>query len=232
MDTAAPAQKPSNMPLRRTQPNTVHRDFGSIRLWRDDLAEIVSIMREGTPSLSLQADAYSLDDIDDLTDLEGNRITAFRAASPEERILLNLGADSAFISADDPDLPTRTLLEEVYRIATRRRRWLPPKYPVRIISATICVAGLAVLGLSSGILDHAPSWIFWAAAISSLVALPAGLMAELIGDSRPKAIISSSTHAEEPPWLERNRDALVTNAIVSLVFLLIGFVVGAVADNC
>lgn len=46
---------------------------------------------------------------------------------------------------------------------------------------------------------------------------------------RPRcmAIIYTRTHAEAPTWIQRNRDALITNVIVSAIFLLVGILVGA-----
>lgn len=40
------------------------------------------------------------------------------------------------------------------------------------------------------------------------------------------AIVYTRTHQEAPPWTVRNKDALATNAVVSLVFLVLGIIVG------
>jgi hypothetical protein len=44
-----------------------------------------------------------------------------------------------------------------------------------------------------------------------------------------ESVLYTRTQAEAPTWLQRNRDGLLTNAIVSAVFLVIGIIIGQVA---
>jgi hypothetical protein len=208
------------MSLRRTEPRTVVREFGPVWLWRDDIAKIVETMREVSPELTLQSDAFMLDEVDDLRDLEENSIDTFRATSVDSRIRLSLGPKEAFISADEPDLATRGMLEEVYKIAKSQDR---PGFRKKafIAGASFWFLGFMALLLKYG---HGQSYALSFFAFAGILGLP--IWFQIQSSPRRKAILGSRTRTEAPLWLTRNRDALVTNAIISAAFLIIGILIG------
>ncbi len=217
------------MPLRPTEPRTVIREFGPIWVWREDLVEIISVMRKVAPDLTLRADNYALDEVNDLDGLSQKTVSTFNATSADSKIRLTLAAKEASISADDPDLPTRGMLEEVHRVATAHRR-----VKRRELGLTWGLgAGLAILILG---IATAPLWgklrptgplavMYFAFFVMLTTALLFG--------RRPRrlAVVHVQTRAEDPLWISRNRDALVTNAIVSAVFLAVGFVLGKLTGS-
>ncbi|MEV6306619.1 hypothetical protein AB0M02_44985 [Actinoplanes sp. NPDC051861] len=218
------------MPLRFTEPRTVIRDFGPTWVWREDLVEIVSVMRQVAPDLTLRADNYSLDEVNDLDGLTARLVSTFAATSGDSRIRLVLSPEEASISADDPDLPTRGMLEEVHRIATRHQR---VKHRERGLvwglgaSAAVVVLSVATL----------PLWgDFRIAGLVALMILAKAIMVAsgLIFGGKPRrlAVVHVQTRTDDPLWINRNRDALVTNAIVSAVFLLVGIVLGKITESC
>jgi len=212
------------MPLRPTEPLTVVREFGAVWLWREDLAEIISVMRQASPDLILQADSYTLDEIDDLDGLTEPLIRSFKATSADSRIRLTLGPRAASVSADDPDLPTRGMLEEVHRIATRHSRARYRRMTEGIVLAVAWLGLLTwagILGDDQGAALPVPFSIYAALTIFGTII---GL--SVIEPPRRLAIISAKTRHEAPLWLSRNKDALITNAIVSAVFLVIGVLIG------
>lgn len=172
------------MALKRERPLADERVLGRVRLWRDDLYEIVKVMREVAPDLTLHADDYTLDDVDDLADAPETYVRRFVAESQGKGIRLDL-ADVSVIAANDPDLKTRGMMEEVQRLTRRRRVFITR--PAKAYS----FAGVPITEL-----------------------LP------------PRPIVFTTTYAETPPWWVRNKDALATNFIVSLVFLGLGILIG------
>lgn len=207
------------MPLRPTEPRTVVREFGPVWVWREDLEEIISVMRQVAPDLVLQADAYNLDEIDDLRALDEQTVNSFKATSRDSRIRLTLGAKEASISADDPDLTTRGMLEEVHRIATRHNR---PKYRERFFFAVEFCGFAGFFAAIPGI----PSAVAVVLLTISIIVVGLGVWGLLSMPPRHRAVIYTRTRTEAPLWLVRNRDALVTNAIVSAVFLVVGILIG------
>ena len=124
-----------------------------------------------------------------------------------------------------------TEVERILQSRQRRlRKWMPY---CTFLGSVVLTAAAAAWG-------RAHPWLF-----SDETTTPsplgssilAGLMAAgfsampLIGmASWPKssAIVHTRTHEQAPPWAKRNKDALVTNAIVSSVFLILGIVIGYV----
>lgn len=223
------------MALRRTEPHTVARELGYIRLWRDDLAEIVFVMRQVAPDLTLSTDTYDLDSVDDLAKIGEESIAKFVATSADSRIHFEVGPRRSYIFAVDSDLLTRGMLDEVQRIARRRPRRLVEtwnKPALRISSGLILLAvaiplaiGFERAGVFTGSGDRLPGWLAWSVVAATAAAAAAGA-ASGRSQRADLAKISTRLYVEKPPWLVRNRDALVTNAIVSFVFLIIGIVVG------
>jgi hypothetical protein len=217
---------PARMPLRPSEPRTVTREFGPVRLWRDDLAEIVAVMRQVSPELTLETDAYTLDDVDELIDVKEMQVSAFRATSSDGRVRLILGRKDASISADDPDLLTRGMLGEIQRLADRRSR---QRLRHKVFWWSFALSGFAafVWSCSLGGGRATSSLVVYLAVLGGGL----GIWIHFLDSPRQRAIIKTRTRAEAPPWLIRNRDALVTNAVVSAVFLVIGIVIGLMLPN-
>jgi hypothetical protein len=94
--------------------------------------------------------------------------------------------------------------------------WYPLR-PRSMINLSYAALALVAAALPAGIVK---AILF----LAILFSLPASVAVYFM--PRRLAVISSRTRADSPPWLERDRDALVTNAIVSAAFLLIGILIG------
>lgn len=192
-------------------------------LWRDDLAEIVAVIREYESNVTMSITDYELDDVEDLANLQAPRVDNFVLDTESERIRLSLGRNNALLEVHSTDLATRGVAAEIERIAKTKRR-LAYRFRVLIVAALVLVAAL---GLTVG--AFAPHTALRSALIfcSVLMIVPIILVTSAPLYRAPSgAILRTRTRAEAPPWLQRNRDALVTNAIVNAIFLAVGILIG------
>jgi hypothetical protein len=210
------------MAIQRTHPRVVVRRFGPVRIWRDELSEIVAIIQQVHPVSVLEVDEYTCDQVDDLAELEKLRVARFALTSEDGLVSLLLDEDAAHISAVEPDLTTMGMLGEVERIATRHSRsrlFSLLRLPLMVTTTIFASVTFVVYGL---VLGPLPNWLL--IVLAGLVAGP--LASSAGGGSLAQAILYTRTKAEAPTWLSRNRDALITNVIVSAAFLVIGIVIG------
>lgn len=210
------------MPLRPIHPPSTRRSLGLIQVWRDDLAEIVEVMRRVAPDLHLEIDNYELDDVDDLAELEEETINSFTATSRRSRIQLRLSRDGAFIDAEDPDMDIRHMIHAVVHLSQRRRRWVSYQ-PIRAapaISMFLSLIAVAVT-LTTEYLQTAGVWTF----LIACMVLSATSFAAVKYSCSRTAVMSTRLFSAKAPWLVRNRDNLVANLLVATASLLIGFVV-------
>lgn len=125
------------MSLKRLTPTI--KDLGYLRLWRDELEEIVALVRQqlGNETIVLESNDNELDDVGaDLPKL-GSRLRYFtvKVASkpedgtgvPREILTVNL-KNRCQIEATNPDVTTRGLIGDIEDI-TRPCRRLPLWYP-------------------------------------------------------------------------------------------------------
>jgi hypothetical protein len=176
------------MALHKNRP-TVHREYlGFVRLWRDDLAEMVAVIAEssnGQPVEIQLGDEYTVDEIEDLVDYPDQRVEQVTVVAAAGRVRLTLTPVEASISVVEPNLTDRGMVGEVLRIALRRRAW-----SLFIRSA-----------LSSGKVGRP---------------VLMDILSDKGSIERSGAIIFTQTKQEAPPfWLRKRDDILI--AIVSLL---------------
>lgn len=129
------------MSIKRLTPVVNYRDLGILRLWRDDLAEIVKYVRQlSDVTLRIEADGFELEDVDaDLPTL-GKRLGYFSLTAWESgfgspvlgREVLNvyLSRKQCFVEAKDPDANTRGILGDITSLTDNCRRlprWISPR---------------------------------------------------------------------------------------------------------
>lgn len=209
--------------VQRTKPRRVTRHLGDVRLWRDDLAEILKVIQQVHPVSTLEVDAYTCESVEDLASLEEARISRFVAQSDDHTVVLVFDRKISEISAVEPDLATRGMLSEVEKIAGRG-------FERRIYAALT----LAFLALISALIVVA--WLFGEKLPKEMprmmgipligVMLVFAFLVLVVQQRFRRPILYTRTRAEAPTWLHRNRDSLITNAIVSAVFLVIGILIG------
>src|SRR5690349_4637770 len=127
------------MPLRRLTPVVNRHDLGVLRLWRDELAEIVTLIQQlDDVELRIEADGYQLDDVDgDLPQIGKPRlgefsVTAARATymSVEDEIRrgsgrhlnVRLSKNSSYVEGTDPDPDMRGVISDIQTLTAKCRR--------------------------------------------------------------------------------------------------------------
>jgi hypothetical protein len=116
------------------------KDLGSLRLWQDEVDEIVTFVRQqlGNETIVLEADGNELDDVvADLPKL-GRRVRYFTIKvtgkpdaenePPRELLTITLRRSRCKIEATNPDVTTRGVISDIQDVAQRCRR-LPLWYP-------------------------------------------------------------------------------------------------------
>jgi hypothetical protein len=200
-------------------------------LWRDDLANIVAVVREVHPVDELQADSYRFDSVDDLAQLDELRIDEFRLTTNDGKVRLVLGETSAELVTEDPDLATYGMVGAIVAICKKNRR---PSRGALLIAGT--AAGFVLILLGVLLAPHSTG----RGSLSPLVWAGVGLLCALFlmslwgfeqGWFDRNALVHTRTRAEAPPWLSRNKDALVTNVVVSAIFFGLGFIIAKIGGG-
>jgi hypothetical protein len=134
------------MAVKRTSPEEYRISTGHLRLWRDDIATIVSLVQQLTDAeITLEADHHTLDDLGtDLPEL-GPRVEYFKVIATRmdddkkksEVLRLQLGGcsstayavtnpwlrlDEDRLRASDPSLETRAVIYEIVSFIQQHRR--------------------------------------------------------------------------------------------------------------
>ncbi|WP_422754938.1 hypothetical protein [Micromonospora sp. WMMD708] len=220
------------MAIRRVRSEVDRRQFGHVRVWREDLAAIVSTVSEVATDIKLATGDFMFDSVEDLAEVKSGKVDVFVLTAAAGNIKLKLGLKVANLAITDPDLRTRGMATEIERILRMRKR------RIRHLLPYVVFVGLGILSGCAAILGGIHPTIFFdeeksvsalgSSVFGGLLGVGFSLMVGLGMSSMPKnsAIVHTQTHEQAPPWGKRNKDALVTNAIVSLVFLVIGVLVG------
>ncbi|GIF16745.1 hypothetical protein Ate01nite_67770 [Actinoplanes teichomyceticus] len=187
------------MALKRIKSEVDHRSLGHVRFWTEDLSAIVGLIEEASPGeIKITVDE----------DLSAAGVEDL-AEYPRERLTsfvvtapgveLVLGPNVAVLKLEQPNLAVRGMATEIERIAgSGRRRGALFGRTLRNVAASIPLALVGKLPIAQA------------------------------GDVRGSAILYSRPKRDAPPWFERNKDALATNVIVSIVFYILGLLTPAI----
>jgi hypothetical protein len=135
--------------LRRLTPDIKRVDLGYLRLWRDDLAELVNLVRQlkdveidleaGVPKEGTERHSmveYEVGELDELVGL-GKRIsylsitatrTALAGATPHQLLKVHCAKEGCWIEATNPDPEIRGVIGDLTSFA-RTHPLLPSCYP-------------------------------------------------------------------------------------------------------
>jgi hypothetical protein len=200
------------VPLKRLTPTI--KDLGYLRLWQDELEEIVALVRQqlGNETIVLESDGNELDDVAiDLPKL-GRRVQYFtikvtgepeRFGEPSRDILtVSLRRNRCKIEATNPDVATRGVISDIQDIANRCRR-VPLWYPdLRILSVTSPL-------FPQGTASPQPVEFLW-----SLVVL-ASCSGMIIGILGVFGLLRNGSHGLTPGW------SLVVLVPAALIFMML-----------
>jgi hypothetical protein len=225
------------MSLKRLTPVIKRYELGSLRLWLDDLAEIVASISQLNGAINVEADNYAVEDVEnDLPEI-GQRLNYFsvavnkvdEGAAQRHLLRLRLSRNHCFIEAADPDAETRGIIGDIQSLAEHRRR-LPLRLTAFVGSRSGPVLGILVLftlALATGatlFLEkfHFPQlvWFILVLFMSTIGLLLSGGL--LVGFVRSNTILFTETRAQAPTWWQEHRAEIAIHVVVGVVFFLLG----------
>jgi hypothetical protein len=220
-------------------------------LWRDDLRRICSLMVEaGKADLTIRVDNFELDAANDLDALYADhsgefikgKIRRFEVSCDAGRIRVVFDESRRVLTIKSPSIAdgglasalnrliresdSRTLLGRFPRLARQSFGWF-----VFFVAAALLVIGffeITVPDLWTRNADVTAGSFGLFVAILFLVLFSTSTS---IWFNRIRSVMYIATWSEAPPWLERNKDGLLTNVIVSAGFLALGWIAGFVTSR-
>lgn len=125
------------MALKRLKPLIKQHDLGYVRLWQDELAGIVLLMRQlDGADLHIEADEWAVDDVEvDLPKIGSRCVKSFKATAsrtladelPHEIMKVELSTYRSEIEAADADLTTTGAINEIVALTDHCRR-IPARF--------------------------------------------------------------------------------------------------------
>jgi hypothetical protein len=213
--------------LKPIGPSVQRVSLGALRVWRDDIAEMVDLVAQVTPNqqVTLRTDKYVLDAVDDLDNAEESTLAQLVVTGDGARVRLTLGPRASVLEVRDPDLRLRGFIQEVQRVAhrcSRRRASIAALAVVLVLGAGALRGGTAV-----GLLPQSPPlWVL------ALIVLPLGFATGLItGRAQSRTVLYTRTRAEAPTFWTRKRDDLLINVVALLVGGVIGYFVNMITTR-
>lgn len=243
--------------LTRTQAREETHHLGHVRLYRDELDEIIRVVSEvGEPAI--EGPGFTATTAQDLADPavpENLEWLTIAAREGEHQIRITLTRDRAVAELTEPNTLLQGVLSRVFVLCQRSRRpgklnvaigplhsnaarhvrWVP-KIILGLTSIALPTFVLAVLyteylmtkpSLVHGA-EHPPSQnVVGALLVGLLVMLASGLLMEWSFGERSSAVLINAYRAERPTFWQRKRDDLIINA----VSLLLGAILGVIATK-
>jgi hypothetical protein len=207
---------------------------GFYRLWIKDLEDVVQMIQRASDSSAINIVAetgdfrFEIDNAEDFreqvfSDHNIEQLDLFEIQSQDGRTRLELSRRRAFVVVLDPepkDLGTVQLLAELMDSRHRLSAW---GFPIAVFFLGQFVGGLLAVAVSVEdwmSTNTESALMVWAGIVVGLASALGYLL------TARRVTLFTRTEADAPPWLKRNKDALVTNFWVSLLFFALGLVVG------
>lgn len=242
------------MALKRLKPLINRRDLGFVRLWQDELAEIVRLMRQlDDVDVYVEADDYVIDDIEtDLPQIGSKRVKYFKAivkradenGQAHSIMRLELSRKISHIEAEDPDLQTLGAMNAIISLTDRCQR-LPHGRLSNLLRGgyglswpLVTFTSILVTFLAYLILYSITLVITYGIASNKAVQLPHPLIIPFwvisvlfgitwfIGATQAKVTMYTGTRAEAPTWWQEHRSDIAINVSVSVLSLVVGVLIG------
>lgn len=238
------------MAIKRLTPTV--KKLGYLRLWRDDLVEIVTLTRnlENT-DVALEADDCELDDLEadlprlgprvrNLTIRVARKLTG--GSEPSYVMTMYFSNDGSKLEATNPNLQTRAVMASIEDYTAERRRipeWFPRlngksrsvnAWRILISAAALWCVIMAFASYNTvagktieGTKPNAFTISLPTAIIVTLIALSV-IIASLIGTALSRNLLFTGTQSQAPTFWQRNQAGIIINVLVAAIFYLLGAV--------
>jgi hypothetical protein len=229
------------MALKRIEPVIKRCELGFLRLWRDELAEIVRLAGQLNGTAKIESDGFEVEDVDaDLPQI-GERVEYFAVtitgrdenATLRDLLNLRLSLNQSYIEAIDPNAQTQVIISNIQSLADKCRR--PPRWliaftggsssPILAILALIIIALALVIDLLvvRSHLTHLEWGIFGLAISTAGIVVGVLLIAVLTMSS---TVLFTGTRAQAPTWWQRHGTDIFIQLAIAAGFFLLGLFVG------
>lgn len=123
-----------------------------VKLYYNDLVELVNILKEVNPDIRIETDSYTLDNIEELLGMDDELITVLKMSINDPYFSIDFEPDYASIYASDDTFILRGLFEKVKKILMDKRRKLFFLYQNSFFPGLM--TGLSMLPLAAGIEEN------------------------------------------------------------------------------
>ena len=214
-------------PIGPRQPTVRRATLGSVRLWRDDIEKLVQLIETGFPgpAITIQGGGYEFDTVNDIGAIESPTLSNLKITTNDDRLYLGIeGGDGCVVQIKDPDMLSegfQSHLEGFIRQHRLRLSAFSRSDTLKLSSLLIC------LGLLNWSRNHQLGSVFnIALMVATIVSLVLLIEWPAATKRKYRVLIYTKKRAEAPPFLERKRDDLWIEAVVGVVSLVLGGVIG------
>jgi hypothetical protein len=99
------------VPLERRRPLVERTNFGIVRVYLDDIQEILSALKETSHEVRIQADDFAATEPQDLLDISSDTIDELTIVGTQPNVTITLSVNTATLEATDADMPTLGAVE-------------------------------------------------------------------------------------------------------------------------
>ena len=191
----------------------VHRSFGAVRLYWNDILALVEIMREASDKVTLETDRHKTEDPHELQSLDSNVIYDLELKTTEPYVSVHFSPSSVFLFISDDTLVQRGVYEKLGTYIRSRQRRL------RLFTHTSFP--------SSVVIGYSLASVFGAASSrdASRLAFPLALLLAgiawatlaTLNDRKRSSIIVLGERANYPGFWARNQDRIVVAFIAAVL---------------
>lgn len=234
------------MAIKRLTPTI--KKLGYLRLWRDDLAEIITLIQNlENIEITLEANDCELDDLEADFPKFGPRVRymTFKvsrkppdSSEPANVMTISFAKGGAKLEATNPDLETRAVMASIEEYVAKKRR-IPGWFPhvvggsrwaitwaiLSILSAFWCIiASNAFYNAATGTNVKGGYDITWPGAISGTVVALSIIIMSLIGSGLSRNLLYTGTQSQSPTFWQKNRAGIIIAVLIAAIFYLLGAV--------
>jgi hypothetical protein len=110
-----------NPPPREDEPRIYERDLGRLRLFLDDLDDLVALLRSRCADVTISAGYAEADEPEDLRGATRRELRRINIVTSEPSIAVYLGSRAGSVSTYTPTAEAKSLIDDVYGLLIQRR---------------------------------------------------------------------------------------------------------------
>jgi len=195
---------------RKIQAHSEH--LKRVLLYRDDIEQIVELLREVSPNVELSTDEHKFSDVKEWADMKRDYFTNMQVKTRDPYVSLNLSKSSVWLYIDEDTPQSRGAFEKVKRFLMERKppgQWLLNAWMPPIVFSLLWIPfDLALWGKNWALLTVTGIFMlgnvgWWWLAVRA--------------HTHKYSVIVPKYRVEAPNFWQRNADKIVV-AIISAVF--------------